>query len=116
MLQIDEQRQMAAEMRTKVDEDVRESHARLRNLDKERKVLAAKEADLAKELSAIGPEKTDVLRKKTKAELDVKELEAEVSRSGVACSQAQDDLRSVKREIHQQEKALDQVWYFAPKA
>ena len=118
VLQIEDQQRTATETRAKVDEGIRESHARLKKLDKERKILAMKEADLAKEIAAIRPKKTDFLHKKTKAKLDVQELEAEVSKATLAYSQAQDELKSVKQEIQKQEQQLDQVclgitWSFA---
>ncbi|CAD7703646.1 unnamed protein product [Ostreobium quekettii] len=106
---LDARREAANKNNTKVQEEIRGSQARLKSLDKERKGLVHKEATLSKELAAVRKNKTACLHRKTKAGLDVKEVEEEMASADVAHKRAEEELVVVRQEIDDQEQQLDQV-------
>ncbi|KAK9807008.1 hypothetical protein WJX72_010649 [[Myrmecia] bisecta] len=107
--QLEEQRQRESEKASKVHEELREAHAQLKRIEREVKQLVGEQTDLSKQRAAVAEEKDAAVRKRAKAELDVKDLEECVKDDAKTRAQCRKDLDALAKEVAAQEAQLAAV-------
>eukprot|EP00887_Chlorella_sp_A99_P005387 scaffold1.g5387.t1 len=107
--QIDRQRQEVNDKASRVHDEMRDAQIRLKEVERGLRGLAAKQADLRKQQQELAGEREEALRRRAKAELDVKDLEDRMASDAATQEDCTARLSAVDEEIARAEGELARV-------
>jgi structural maintenance of chromosome 3 (chondroitin sulfate proteoglycan 6) len=109
LVKLDDIWRRANEQMSKVSEDNDCLHDEVKTADKQLKKLRMRREEASKALKMAAKDREDALVRKTKLELQVKELEERVSSGSGAQSATADELAAVEKDIKVKEKELQKA-------
>lgn len=109
LAKVEEERDKVSEKSTKMYNAVLESEEKGKDLDKDFKRLTKEHQVLSKEKVAVEKRRTEAIERKTKLELDYRDMKERISRSSRAKNSAAKQLEAMKQEILESRTELDSI-------